>query len=83
MTDHYAENLAHIITEKAGEVAAHGAHGAHNIAHHMPEVVFGWDGMIVSSVILCLAYVFIISEKINRAVIAHFRGGCDGHSRRS
>lgn len=47
----------------------------HGAAHHAPEVVFGWDGMIVSSVILCLAYVFIISEKINRAVIALLGAG--------
>ena len=45
------------------------------LVHHAPEVVFGWDGMIVSSVILCLAYIFIISEKINRAVIALLGAG--------
>ena len=44
-------------------------------AHHAPEVIFGWDGMIVSSVILCIAYAFIISEKINRAVIALIGAG--------
>lgn len=43
---------------------------AHGAAEHVPSVIMGWDPMIVSSVILCLAYVFIISEKINRAVVA-------------
>lgn len=47
----------------------------HGALHHMPEVVFGWDPMIVSSVVLALAYVFIISEKINRAVIALIGAG--------
>jgi Na+/H+ antiporter NhaD/arsenite permease-like protein len=45
------------------------------VGHHAPSVIFGWDPMIVSSVILCLAYVFIISEKINRAVIALLGAG--------
>jgi Na+/H+ antiporter NhaD/arsenite permease-like protein len=48
---------------------------AETIAHHAPEVIFGWDGMVVSSVILALAYVFIISEKINRAVVALLGAG--------
>ena len=42
---------------------------------HMPQVIMGWDPMIVSTVVLCLAYVFIISEKINRAVIALLGAG--------
>ena len=46
----------------------------HGIAH-LPEVVFGWDPMIVSTIILCIAYAFIISEKINRAVIALLGAG--------
>ena len=52
--------------------AAHGAHGA---MAHMPEVIFGWDGMIVSSIVLIIAYIFIISERINRAVIALLGAG--------
>lgn len=40
------------------------------ITHHMSNVIFGWDGMIVSSVILLLVYIFIISERINQAIIA-------------
>jgi Na+/H+ antiporter NhaD/arsenite permease-like protein len=42
---------------------------------HMPEVVFGWEPMIVSTIILCLAYAFIISERINRAVVALLGAG--------
>ncbi len=47
----------------------------HGIAHGVPEVIFGWDPMVVSSIVLCLAYVFIISEKINRAVVALLGAG--------
>lgn len=39
-------------------------------AAHAPEVIMGWNPMIVSTVVLCAAYVFIISERINRAVTA-------------
>jgi Na+/H+ antiporter NhaD/arsenite permease-like protein len=42
---------------------------------HMPQVIMGWDPMIVSTVVLCIAYFFIISEKINRAVIALLGAG--------
>lgn len=47
----------------------------HGAMEHAPSVVFGWDAMIVSSVVLCLAYVFIISERINRAVVALLGAG--------
>ena len=47
----------------------------HGMAHGMPEVIFGWDPMIVSTAILCIAYMFIISEKLNRAVIALLGAG--------
>ncbi len=59
------------------DTAAHAVHEAvgHGMAHGLPEVIFGWDPMIVSSVILCLAYVFIISERINRAVVALLGAG--------
>lgn len=36
----------------------------------IPEVIFGMDALIVSTVILVISYAIIISEKINRAVIA-------------
>lgn len=42
---------------------------------HMPQVIMGWDPMIVSTVILCIAYAFIISERINRAVVALLGAG--------
>lgn len=47
----------------------------HGVAHGMPEVIFGWDPMIVSTAVLCIAYIFIISEKLNRAVIALIGAG--------
>ncbi|PCI01771.1 MAG: hypothetical protein COB76_00535 [Alphaproteobacteria bacterium] len=40
-----------------------------------PSVIFGWDPMITATVILCIAYAFIISEKINRAVVALIGAG--------
>lgn len=40
-----------------------------------PSVIFGWDPMITATVILCLAYAFIISEKINRAVVSLIGAG--------
>jgi Na+/H+ antiporter NhaD/arsenite permease-like protein len=42
---------------------------------HASSVIFGLDPMVVSSVIICLAYVFIISERINRAVVALLGAG--------
>lgn len=50
------------------------AHGAS--AHHgVPEVVFGLDPMLVSTAVLVLAYAFIISERINRTVVAILGAG--------
>lgn len=40
-----------------------------------PSVIFGWDPMITATIILVLAYAFIISEKINRAVVALIGAG--------
>lgn len=61
--------------EVISEVGHAAASVGHGIGHHAPEVIFGWDGMIVSSVILCIAYAFIISEKLNRAVVALLGAG--------
>lgn len=47
----------------------------HAAAGHGASVVFGWDPMITAAVILCLAYVFIISERINRAVVSLLGAG--------
>jgi len=53
--------------------ATDGGHGAIDI---IPDMILGFDGtMFVATTILCLAYVFIISEKINRAVIALLGAG--------
>ena len=40
-----------------------------------PSVIFGWDPMITATVILCIAYAFIISERINRCVVALIGAG--------
>ncbi len=34
------------------------------------EVLFGWDPLIVSTVILVISYFFIMTERINRAIVA-------------
>lgn len=50
-------------------------HG-HGIAtDFVQNVIFGWDPLIVSSAILVFSYFFIITEKINRAVIALIGAG--------
>ena len=49
------------------------SHSSHDSA--VPSVIFGWDPMITATVILCLAYAFIVSEKINRAVISLLGAG--------
>ncbi len=43
--------------------------------HHATEVIFGLNPMIVATSILVVAYGFIISEKINRAVISLLGAG--------
>lgn len=43
--------------------------------NHIPEVIFGWDPMIVATTILVIAYGFIISEKINRTIISLLGAG--------
>jgi len=43
--------------------------------HHVSDVIFGWDPLITAAVILSIAYIFIISEKINRAVISLIGAG--------
>ena len=53
----------------------------HSAGHHagldiIPETILGFDGtMFVATTILCIAYAFIISERINRAVIALLGAG--------
>ncbi len=52
-------------------------HGsAHDAVHDsLSTVVFGWDPMITATVILVIAYVFIVSERINRAIISMLGAG--------
>ncbi len=48
----------------------------HAATSFIPETVFGFDGtMFVATAILSIAYIFIISEKINRAVVALLGAG--------
>lgn len=44
-------------------------------AHHVSEVIFGLNPMVVATSILVVAYAFIISEKINRAVVSLIGAG--------
>lgn len=43
--------------------------------HHAPEVIFGWSPVIVATTILVLTYAFIITDRINSAVIALLGAG--------
>ena len=54
--------------------AKHGAE--HQGLDIIPETIMGFDGtMFVATAILSIAYIFIISEKLNRAVIALIGAG--------
>jgi Na+/H+ antiporter NhaD/arsenite permease-like protein len=44
-------------------------------AHHVTNVIFDWNPMVVATVILVVAYGFIISEKINRTIISLLGAG--------
>lgn len=41
----------------------------------VPNVLFGWDPLVTATVILVVAYVFIVSERINRTVVALLGAG--------
>lgn len=57
------------------EAVSHGGgHGA-EMAHGLPEMIFGVSPMIVATTILVIAYVFITSEKINRALVSLIGAG--------
>ncbi len=43
--------------------------------HGSTGVIFGWDPMITATVVLVVAYVFIFTERINRAIIALLGAG--------
>jgi Na+/H+ antiporter NhaD/arsenite permease-like protein len=47
----------------------------HGVTDFVPDVIFGWDPMIVSSIILVAIYAFIVSERINRCVISLIGAG--------
>ncbi len=47
----------------------------HGEDHFVSNVIFGWDPMIVATVILVIAYGFIISEKINRTIVSLLGAG--------
>jgi Na+/H+ antiporter NhaD/arsenite permease-like protein len=36
----------------------------------LPEVIFGWDALWVSTILFVAVYVVIVTEKINRAIVA-------------
>ena len=46
-----------------------------HVGEFVPSPVFGWDAMVVSAAVLGLVYCFIISERINRAVISLLGAG--------
>ncbi len=62
------------MTVKSSVESAVVEHAAH-AAHAVPEVIFGWSPMLASTAVLVLAYAFIVTEKINRAVISLLGAG--------
>ena len=50
-------------------------------AHAVSEVYFGLNAMWVSTSILAITYATIMSEKINRAIVALIGGMLDGDRR--
>jgi Na+/H+ antiporter NhaD/arsenite permease-like protein len=42
---------------------------------HAPDIVFGWSPIWVASVLLILTYVLIVTERLNRSIIALLGGG--------
>lgn len=51
------------------------SHSAPEALHHATTAIFGMDPLWVSTAVLILAYAFIISEKINRSIIALLGAG--------
>jgi len=50
-------------------------HGASTDMTHTANVLFGWDATWVASIILIVSFALIVSEKINRSVIALMGAG--------
>jgi len=42
----------------------------HADAEHLSHVIFGWNPLWVSSILFVATYVLIVSEKVNRAIVA-------------
>lgn len=42
---------------------------------YVPQVLFGWDPMITATAVMILAYAFITTERINRAIISLLGAG--------
>src|SRR5262245_13268206 len=47
----------------------------HQAGQFVPQVIFGWNALWVSTVILVLVYVIIMTERVNRAIIALLGAG--------
>lgn len=48
-------------------------HGS--LTEYVPHVVFGWDPMITATIIMLMAYAFITTERINRAIVSLLGAG--------
>jgi len=47
----------------------------HGETDFVPHVIFGWDPLWVSSILFVITYVVIITEKVNRAIVAGLGAG--------
>jgi Na+/H+ antiporter NhaD/arsenite permease-like protein len=47
----------------------------HGATDYVPNIIFGWDPMITATVVMLMAYAFITTERINRAIIALLGAG--------
>jgi Na+/H+ antiporter NhaD/arsenite permease-like protein len=45
------------------------------VDNHTSQVIFGWDPLWVSSIVFILTYVVIVTEKINRSIVALLGAG--------
>ena len=47
----------------------------HGESRHVAQVIFGWDPLWVASILFVATYAVIVSEKINRAIVAGLGAG--------
>ena len=47
----------------------------HGESGHVAQVIFGWDPLWVASILFVATYAVIVSEKINRAIVAGLGAG--------